>query len=67
MRVVTVVACVAVLAGCAPSPTHIQAAYVSPAMYNNLTCDQVDTEIMAVDGKAEDMYRRLKNTSNSDA
>jgi hypothetical protein len=67
MRVVTVAACVAVRAGCAPSPTRIQAAYVSPAMYNNLTCDQVDTEIMAVDSKAEEMYRRLKHVSNSDA
>ena len=67
MRVVPVVACLAVLFGCAPSPTHIQAAYVSPTTYYGLTCDQVDTEIMAVDDKANDLYRRIKHTSNADA
>jgi hypothetical protein len=67
MRVVTVVACAALLFGCAPSPTRIQAAYVSPTTYYALTCDQVDTEIMAVDDKATDLYRRIKHTSNSDA
>ncbi len=67
MRVVSIVACAAVLTGCAPSPTHIQAAYVSPAMYNGLTCDEVDTEIMAVDDKANDLYRRINHQANADA
>lgn len=67
MRVISVVACFAVLSSCAPSPTHIQAAYVSPTMYNGFTCDQVDTEIMAVDDKATDLYRRINHKANGDA
>ena len=67
MRVVSAFVCAAVLSGCASSPARISAAYVSPLAYRNLTCDDIDTEIYAVDNKATDLYRRLKHRANGDA
>jgi hypothetical protein len=64
---VSIVACAAVLSACASSPTRISSAYVSPTAYNNLTCDQIDTEIMAVDSRASDLYHRLKHRANGDS
>ncbi|MCH8614878.1 hypothetical protein LZ016_01995 [Sphingomonas sp. SM33] len=65
--VVSLVASAALLSGCATSPTKISAAYVSPTTYQNLTCHQIDTEIMAVDTKANELYHRLKRRSSNDS
>jgi hypothetical protein len=35
--------------------------------FSNLTCDQIDTEIYAVDTKANDLYHRLNHRANGDA
>jgi hypothetical protein len=67
MRVMSLLVGASLLCGCATSPTNISAAYVSPLTFTNLTCDQVDTEIMATDTKAADLYGRLKHRANGDA
>ena len=67
MRVVTLSVCAALLSGCASSPSGIQAAYVSPATYQNLSCEQIDTEIMAVDAKANELYHRINRRSSNDS
>lgn len=67
MRVVSILVCAALLSSCASSPTHIQASYVSPQTYASFNCDQIDTEIMAVDTRATDLYHRIAHRANGDA
>ncbi|MEO8631663.1 MAG: hypothetical protein ABI612_26750 [Betaproteobacteria bacterium] len=67
MRILTLAVSVSVLSGCASSPSSISAAYISPTTYQNLTCQQIDTEILAVDSKAGDLYHRIKRRSSSDS
>jgi hypothetical protein len=67
MRVVTLSVCAALLTGCASSTSSIQAAYVSPATYQSLSCEQIDTEILAVDTKADDLYQRINRRSTNDS
>lgn len=66
MRFAALAATAALLTGCAGSPTNIRSAYVSPALYHGFSCDQIDTEIMAVDGKASDLYHRISHRSHTD-
>lgn len=45
--------CVAsMLAGCATAPKDIAPAYVSPVLYQNLSCDQLRAEAQAVSARA---------------
>src|SRR4029078_8445045 len=67
MRVVTLSVCASLLSACASSTSSIQAAYVSPATYQNLSCEQIDTEILAVDTKANELYHRINRRSTNDA
>lgn len=41
-----------VLSACATSPKDITAAYVSPVLYQNLTCDQLSQEAVRVSNAA---------------
>jgi hypothetical protein len=43
-----------VLAACAPKPENVKPAYTSQAPYENLSCDQIATESIAVSNKAHD-------------
>lgn len=47
-RIVSTVAACAVLAGCATSPKDIAPAYVSPILYQSLSCDQLAMEAARV-------------------
>ena len=47
-NVVTIVAACALLAGCATSPKDITPAYVSPVLYQNLSCEQLGMEAARV-------------------
>jgi hypothetical protein len=40
------------LAGCATSPKDISASYVSPVLYQNLSCDQLRLEAARVSSAA---------------
>jgi hypothetical protein len=49
---VTVLSLAAVLSSCASKPSDIEAAYVSPALYESLTCDRLREEATAVSARA---------------
>lgn len=65
MKSVAFIAAVA-LAGCATSPSKIEAAYVSPLKYRNLSCDEVAIEQAAVETKAAALHKRLKRKADTD-
>jgi hypothetical protein len=67
IRAVALVAVAATLSGCAASPKKIDAAYVSPAKYHALTCDQIAMERSAVAHRANVLYHSLKKRSDADA
>jgi hypothetical protein len=46
------VAIAAVLSSCASKPSEIEAAYVSPALYESLSCDRLREEATAVSARA---------------
>jgi hypothetical protein len=52
MRNLAIVALGAALAGCVSSSAEISAAYVSPVMYQNHTCQQLAMEAQAVTARA---------------
>lgn len=60
-------AAAALLSACASSPKKIQAAYVSPAKYQNLSCDQLALERTAVAYRANVLYHSLNRRANADA
>jgi len=49
---ITALALAASLAGCASKATEIQASYVSPLLYQNLTCEQLALEAQSVSSRA---------------
>lgn len=49
---VTAVSIAALLSSCASKPQDIEAAYVSPTLYESLTCDQLREEATAVSARA---------------
>lgn len=55
------------LSGCASSPNRIQSAYVSPNTYKSYSCQQINTELAAVDQKAVKLHKRLRNRADNDA
>lgn len=52
MRILCVAACCVALAGCASKSSEITAAYVSPVMYQNHTCQQLALEAQGVSARA---------------
>lgn len=51
-RQVVVAAAFAVLSGCASKSSDIAAAYVSPVLYQNLTCEQLALEAQSASARA---------------
>ncbi|MEO4000294.1 hypothetical protein [Mesorhizobium sp. CAU 1732] len=49
---ITVLAAAGMLFGCASKSESIQASYVSPVLYQNLTCEQLHLEGQAISGRA---------------
>lgn len=52
IKLVTVFCLAAALSSCASKPSDIEAAYVSPALYEGLTCDRLREEATAVSARA---------------
>jgi hypothetical protein len=65
-RLVTIAACAA-LAGCATSPKDIASSYVSPILYQNLSCDQLSQEALRVSNAAAVATGQQQNQANKDA
>ena len=65
-RLVTVAVC-ATLAGCATSPKDIAPSYVSPILYQNLSCDQLSQEAVRVSNAAAAATGQQQNQANKDA
>lgn len=55
------------LSGCATSPHDIAPAYVSPVLYQNLTCDQLALEAARVSQSAASASGQQQNQANKDA
>jgi len=51
-KIAITVAVATALSSCASKPTDIDAAYVSPALYESLTCDRLREEATAVSARA---------------
>ncbi|MGV3491198.1 MAG: hypothetical protein ACO1OG_07740 [Devosia sp.] len=66
-RTITLVAACAVLAGCATSPKDIAPAYVSPILYQNLTCDQLAQEAARVSQAAAVATGAQQDQASKDA
>ena len=61
----SVVLCAA-LAGCATSPKDIAPAYVSPILYQNLSCDQLSQEAVRVSNAAAVATGQQQNQASKD-
>lgn len=51
-KVTAALAAMFIVSGCASKSTDISASYVSPILYQNLTCEQLALEAQAVSGRA---------------
>lgn len=51
-KIATSIAIAAIASSCASKAVDIEAAYVSPALYQNLTCEQLALEAQNVSGRA---------------
>lgn len=54
------------LSACAVSPKKIEAIYVSPLKYAKHDCDQIAMEMDHIGRRTQELYRRLKNESDTD-
>src|SRR5690606_4516141 len=54
-KTIAAITATASLAACAPNPEKIQGTYVSPVVYQNLTCEQLAAEAQAVSNRAHDV------------
>lgn len=61
------IALTVLLAGCATSPKDIDATYVSPVLYQNLTCEQLTAEATRVSSAAAAATGQQKNQQGRDA
>lgn len=55
------------LSGCATNPNQISAAYVSPVLYENLTCQQLAAEAQRVSNAAAVATGQQSNQATKDA
>ena len=55
------------LTGCATNPNDIAPSYVSPVLYNNLTCEQLAGEAARVSSAAATASGAQKNQAGKDA
>ena len=56
-----------VVVGCAKPPEKIAASYVSPLLYQNLSCEQLQLEATRVSGRAAELTGAQSNSRGSDA
>lgn len=66
-KTVFAVAACAALAGCATSPKDIAPAYVSPILYQNLSCEQLAQEAARVSQAAAAATGAQQNQASKDA
>lgn len=64
--VATALAC-ALVAGCATNPKDISPSYVSPVLYQGLTCDQLRAEAEGVSQRVAVAYGQQKSQQTKDA
>jgi hypothetical protein len=55
------------VAGCAQDPKDIQASYVSPVLYQNLSCEQLSAEAQRVSARAAEVTGTQQQKANNDA
>jgi hypothetical protein len=68
MKIVhTAILAAVMLSGCATSPKNIEAAYVSPLPYQNLTCEQLQDEAARVSAAAAVATGQQTEQANKDA
>lgn len=66
-NLVALAATAALLASCATSPKDIAPAYVSPILYQNLSCDQLQQEAARVSGAAASATGAQQQQASKDA
>lgn len=67
IRIFSLFAIAATVAGCASASNDISAAYVSPLQYNNLTCEQLGLEAERVSARASEVAGIQDQKSTNDA
>ncbi|MGJ3259227.1 MAG: hypothetical protein ACFE0S_06440 [Rhodospirillales bacterium] len=67
MKYLTVLAAVAIVAGCASQPDEIQGHYVSDLQFRNHDCDQLQMEAERVSRRVGELHGQLKETADNDA
>ena len=60
-------ACAAIVSGCATNPSNISATYVSPYLYENLSCQQLAGEAARVSNAAAAAIGAQEKQASSDA
>ena len=66
-RVVVAVCLTAIVSGCATNPKDISASYVSPVLYEGLTCEQLTAEASRVSAAAASATGAQKSQAGKDA
>lgn len=59
-------ALLAVVSACASNPDNLSTAYVSPVKYEGYDCDQLSSEMTAINQRSLDLYRSLKKKRSGD-
>lgn len=57
----------ALMASCASSPDSISPQYVSPMIYQHLTCDQIAAELQRVSVRVSEVTGQQRRAANNDA
>ena len=60
------VAMVATLTACASNPDALSTSYVSPVKYEAYSCDQLSSEMTAINQRSLELYRSLKKKRSGD-
>ena len=60
------IALIALVCGCAATPESIPSVPVSPLLYDNLTCEEIDIEVRFVLEKRDQLYQKQRNNRNRD-
>ncbi|UTW54242.1 hypothetical protein [Kordiimonas sp. SCSIO 12610] len=60
------VALIATLSACASNPDSLSTAYVSPVKYEDYNCEQLSSEMTAINQRSLELYRSLKKKRSGD-
>lgn len=63
---VSAMSVVSLLAGCATAGKDVTAAYVSPAQFSNLDCEQLRSEMSRLNGRVNQLTGRLDEAASND-